>query len=206
VIVRIASVVVIMALALTSQKCDSASNKPPTACEVTHEDYEVFSALLNGLGGPEDPEQAFAGKQILIASNTETPRDVDGISGKWGFRSKSTTAPSRDTVDDFHKKVNLSCSLERSLTTAQPYQFIADAELESLFKDRRRGWEAFYKKFPNAAGVWSFSLPGYNAQHTEALLSLSHSCGELCGTGHLYLLRKENGIWAVKNRLMLWIS
>jgi hypothetical protein len=71
------------------------------------------------------------------------------------------------------------------------------------------GWEGFYKKYPKSAGFWQFSRPGYNFTRDEALLYVGHSCGGLCGTGHLDLLsqqNEQNGQWTVKNRMMLWIS
>jgi hypothetical protein len=66
--------------------------------------------------------------------------------------------------------------------------------------------QQFYKQYPEADLYWIFSRPGYNSSRTEALLDVTHWCGELCGTGHLYFLAKQNGKWKVQNRLMLWIS
>lgn len=207
---RTATLALAMALAVAAasqQKPTSTrTNKVDSVCKITQEDYEVFSGLLEGLGGPEAPEESWKGKEILIISKTTAPGIVDSKWGKWGFRSKSKAAPSSETVMDFHKKAKLSCPLQQSLPSAHPYTFISDKDVEALFKPGSPGWEEFYRKFPNTGGFWSFSSPGYNQQHTEALLYVSHACGDLCGTGHLYLLRKEDGKWIVKNRLMLWIS
>jgi hypothetical protein len=207
---RSAILILAMVVAVTAagqqKPSPTQSDKPNSVCKMTHEDYEVFSGLLDGLGGPEDPEEAWQGKEFLIISMTEAPGIIESQWGKWGFRSKSKAAPSAVTVKDFHKKAKLSCPLQQSLRTTHAYKFLADKELEAMFTLGSSGWEYFDQKFPNAGGFWSFSSPGYNEQHTEALLSVSHSCGGLCGTGHLYLLRKENGKWKVKNRLMLWIS
>ncbi len=82
-------------------------------------------------------------------------------------------------------------------------------EKSGYFKRDRKhgdGWQEFYKNHPKAAGFWTFSRPGYNPARDEALLYVTHNCGWLCGTGHLYLLAKEDGRWKVKNRLFLWIS
>jgi hypothetical protein len=83
------------------------------------------------------------------------------------------------------------------------YKLLTQEELDNISKG---GWEDFYKKYPEAGGVWTFSRPGYNPARNEAVLSVSHWCGDLCGTGHLYFLTKQNGEWKVQNRLMLWIS
>jgi hypothetical protein len=82
---------------------------------------------------------------------------------------------------------------------------VTQKEIDDIFPSHPDGWDEFYRKYPKAGGLWSVSRPGYNSKHDEAELYVSHSCGLLCGTGHLYLLAKENGLWKVKNRVMLWI-
>ncbi len=175
-------------------------------CELTQDDYAVYAALITGLGGPEDPEESWKGKQVFVADVTAAPAPGDTKShwGGWGFRSQSKAAPSHETVVDFEKKARNSCPLNSELANAKSYRIITKEELEKAFKGA--GWEQFYKQYPEAGGYWIFSRPGYNSSRTEAVLSVSHWCGELCGTGHLYFLSKQNGQWKVQNRLMLWIS
>jgi hypothetical protein len=43
-------------------------------CELNQDDYAVFAALLKGLHGPEDPEEAWEGKEMLILDVTATPQ------------------------------------------------------------------------------------------------------------------------------------
>jgi hypothetical protein len=43
---------------------------PGESCELTDNDYMVFAALLSGIGGPEDPEEAWSGKQFLLLDKT----------------------------------------------------------------------------------------------------------------------------------------
>lgn len=173
-------------------------------CQLTSEDYAVYAALVEGLGGPEDPEEAWTGKQVFVQDVTGAPLDMKSHWGGWGFRSKSKAAPSHDTVLDFEKKARSSCVLNPQSGDATRYKLISKEELDKAFN--RGDWQGFYKKYPDAGGVWTFSRPGYNSARNESVLSVSHWCGSLCGTGHLYLLAKRNGQWKVRNRLMLWIS
>ena len=172
-------------------------------CELTQDDYSVYAALITGLGRPEDPEEAWQRKEILIAGLTAADADTKSHWGTWGFRSKSKSAPSHDTIVDFERKAHSSCVLKPQFGDAGSYKIIAQEELDDIFKG---GWECFYKKYPAAGGVWTFSRPGYNPTRNEAVLDVGHMCGSLCGTGHLYFLTKQNGEWKVQNRLMLWIS
>jgi hypothetical protein len=49
----------------------SNAQKPSSGtCELNDEDYAVFTAILKGLGKPEDPEEAWKGKEILVTNVT----------------------------------------------------------------------------------------------------------------------------------------
>lgn len=192
----------------------SSQNRPPSAtkdatehnCELTQDDYEVFGALLNGLHGPEDPEEAWEGKEMIIANVTATPGKPED-QANWGFRSNSSAAPSQETFRDYAEKAHSVCAVKPEFGNPNAYAIIARDEVDNFFKKGvGRGWQEFYKKYPKSSGFWQFSRPGYNSRRDEALLYVGHSCGGLCGTGHLYLLSKQSGKWTVKNRVMLWIS
>ena len=180
------------------------TQKGESHCELTQDDYAVYVALITGLGRPEDPEEAWQGKEILIVGLTAAPADTKSHWGGWGFRSNSKAAPSPDTVVDFERKARGLCILKPQFGDPGSYKVVTQEELDRIFKGGQ--WGDFYKKYPQAGGVWTFSRPGYNPARNEAVLYVGHSCGSLCGTGHLYFLAKRNDQWTVQNRLMLWIS
>jgi hypothetical protein len=62
-------------------------------------------------------------------------------------------------------------------------------------------WVAFAKKYPGAWGLTLVSRPGFNREHTEALLWIRHGCGTQCHSEELMLLRKEKGRWKVSGRM-----
>jgi len=168
----------------------------------------VFTAVLEGLGKPEDPEEAWKGREILVTDMTGAGEVQDSQWGGWGFQSNSKDTPSAETRADYKTKSADSCPLRANWGKTELYKSIPHGEIKTYF-DRRKGhdgWKDFYQNHPNAAGFWTFSRPGYNSKADEAVLYVTHSCGWLCGTGHLYLLAKTEGRWSVKNRLFLWIS
>ena len=191
-------------LALVAASFAIQSKPPAPKCDLSDEDYKAFSAVLDGFGRPEDPEEAWKGKEILVSDVTAQPGLTASKWGPWGFRSNSNAAPAKETEAAFRSNANDVCQIEANLHSANPYKLVEHATLEQIFK--KGGWEEFYRKYPNAAGFWDFSRPGYNEARNEAVLYVGHSCGDLCGTGHLFFVAKENGQWRVKNRLMLWIS
>ncbi len=203
---------VLFSTTLVSQaQKQSAPNQPSaTRCELTQADYAVFSGLAKGLGGPEDPEEAWAGKELLIMASTRGPDNpapsAERVENGWGFRSTSKDAPSQETAQDFLAKSDSNCAISSEFADGKSHALLNQDVLDKTFKKGQDGWAKFYKLYPKAAGYWTFSRPGYNATGDEALLYVGHHCGWLCGTGHLYLLQKQSGDWVVVNRQMLWIS
>jgi hypothetical protein len=199
--------VALLLVAVPCLNAQSAPQKTPAkakTCQLTQDDYAVYSALVEALGVPEHPEDASKRNAILIADTTAAPRDVRSHFGTCGYRSKSKAAPGKDTVVAFERNAQSSCLLNSQFGDGKPYTVIARGELDKAFKGG--SWQDFYKEYPESGGYWIFSRPGYNSARNEAVLSVSHWCGELSGTGHLYFLAKQNGQWKVQNRLMLWIS
>lgn len=67
-------------------------------------------------------------------------------------------------------------------------------------------WEDFYKRYPDADGITTFSLPGYSQDRASAVVYCAHSSGGLAGEGSLVLLRRVDGTWKVVRRIGLWVS
>ena len=184
------------------KNANKKTSGPP--CELTNKDYAVYTALINQLGKPEDPEEAWEGKELLIADTTGAPNDLKKEWGGWGSTSKAL--PAQETLDNLIAEAKSSCPVKPLFGDPQSYTMITRDEIEKIFKKGSGGWAEFYKKHPKAGGLWIFSPPGYNVTGDEAVLYVGHSCGGLCGTGHLYFLTRQGGQWNVTNRTMLWIS
>jgi hypothetical protein len=79
------------------------------------------------------------------------------------------------------------------------------SEIEAIFSGNG-WWEDFYKVFPGSRGYVQFTNPVFSSDRKHALISVSHSCGGLCGTGWLVFLSHEGATWEISSRQMLWIS
>ena len=51
-----------------------------------------------------------------------------------------------------------------------------------------------------------FSRVGFGTGGDEALVLMGYRCGDLCGTGGLFILAKESSGWEVEQSLMVWES
>lgn len=204
----LASVVLLLAASTYGAgRPQKESSSADSGCSITEEDYAAYSAILANRGGYEDPEERWDDKpDLVIAESTATGDEVKSRGGGWGFRSNSREAPSSETNAAFDLRSTQSCQIQHKINYSGGYSLISEKEINHFFKKHGSGWKGFYEKYPKSSGFWRFSLVGYNQSKEEAVVYVSHSCGSLCGTGHLYLLRRINGHWSVENRLMLWIS
>ncbi len=195
------------AVELKEQEQETAA---PLTCTLNDEDYAVFTAVLESLG-TERAKESWEKKEILVNDVTGAGEVTDAKWASWGYPSIATPAPSAETRVEYKDKSRFMCPLTDAWGNSRLYRSFKHTELNEYFGKKLRGrdgWEEFYRVHPQAAGFWTFSRPGFNSEGTEALLYVTHSCGWLCGTGHLYFLTREssNSKWTVRNRLFLWIA
>ena len=83
---------------------------------------------------------------------------------------------------------------------------MSDEEFDEIFNSGGLQGVKFEEKHPDSGGVLMFSRVGFNAQEDLALVSMGFRCGDLCGSGGLYLVAKEEGSWKVQRALSVWMS
>jgi hypothetical protein len=190
--------------------CQTNAATSADECDVTTEEYAVYSAVLSGLAKPETgKERRDTKNQFYLSDKTTTSfggSETRPENAKWSLHSGSTDKPSKATADSFNSKADSSCRLKRSLELNFQHVLIPGDEIRGFFENGSTGWSKFYEKYGKASGYWELSRAGFNDENSEAVVYVSHHCGGRCGTGDFVLLRKEAGQWAVKNRVLLWIS
>jgi hypothetical protein len=67
-------------------------------------------------------------------------------------------------------------------------------------------WEGFYRRFPHAQGVLTFSCVGFSDDRRQALLYYGNQWDGLAGTGELLLLTWDGGRWVIARRMNVWVS
>jgi hypothetical protein len=147
-----ALLIAIFWFAIAQTPARSATNH----CELTQQDYDVFGGLIQGLGRPEHPEEAWKGKEMLILDTTATqPPELQDKA----FESYSNSQSSRsvEAFRDYRTKGHDSCAVKAQFGDSQSYKTIAGKEIQDSFsKSVGKGWEEFYKKYPNSGGYWQF--------------------------------------------------
>jgi hypothetical protein len=67
-------------------------------------------------------------------------------------------------------------------------------------------WDAFYRRYPDTAGMLHTSRAVVSMDGTQALIYVEHFCEGTCGTGGLYRLTCIDGQWTLQNTFGMWIS
>lgn len=154
---------------------------------ITDEEYAVYSALINSTFLHPKTDLA------IIQAHTE-------------FDRESVDIP-QEFKDDLLPKIQRSETLERRFDLRVQYVLLDHDQIENLFKkDLGRGWERYWKQYPNATGFLGFSRVGFDRAHNKAYVYARETCGGLCGEGYSFVLEKVNGSWQVKEKKHLWVA
>lgn len=156
-------------------------------------DRAVFSAVLNA----KFPDNS---KTCVVQSDTIGDR-------MWHTKKIGDTPEHRKGLEpllvDLNRRNGRSCVISR-LQTSCKVHLVGSGEIQRIFK--HGFWQAFYKKFPESAGLIVFSLPGYSRDKDAAIVYFAHSIGGEAGYGSMIFLKRVDGRWKVECEQLLRIS
>lgn len=97
-------------------------------------------------------------------------------------------------------------ALTQTLRVIQP----SASEVERIFESDEQSsdehWSNLRKQFDNASSIVRFSNVGYNASADEAIFIVGISCGLLCASSSLVLMRRSAKGWVRAKEVLLFIS
>jgi len=165
--------------------------------------YEVYAVLLPGEG-------EFWSKSKLILIQQETDKETGPIEQKECFQvDYRFQAKYAELLADYNAKNNQSWLLQTRLQIEKPYRIIPQSKFGRV--SRSDFWQQMEKRFPDSFGYLTVSAVGFNKERNEALVEMSHACGNLCGGGRYHILLKSKAGWTDVNpqglkSLCGWIS
>ena len=171
----------------------------------------VNSLFSNSPGGEPDPEEQavyavlfsdYHRDRIVLKETTDSglgfmnqdslPQELPGLSpGLWS---------------DYLARNDRAYPLSAEMEIGVNYVFLDDREMGDIFDDSVNGWEEFYRRYPDLPGITTLSRVGFNRERTEALVYMGAQFHYLAGAGNLYRLEKQDGVWKIVEKVMLWIS
>lgn len=111
------------------------------------------------------------------------------------------------TLSNFHAINSVrrrSCAM---LPSGAPVVLITDSARKSFPRNPVEYWSTFYAAFPQTTGITWTSGIGVSRDGDQAVLTLAHGCGSLCGRGYIVLVvRSREGRWRVRFAELQWIS
>ena len=156
------------------------------ADEIASEEYSVYSSLINS---------KFLSRETNLAL----------IEGRTQF-DDMVIIP-KEFEDDLRPKTAAAYSLQRRFHIRVTYRLLTPAQLDALFKrSLSEAWDIYWKRYPRATGLLTFSRVGFNATKTRAFVYVADVCGARCGYGRTFVLEKQNRVWKIVDEKQLWIS
>jgi hypothetical protein len=130
------------------------------------EAYEVYSALYQ------------APMQEALAFAEDSVTDIPQVNGNC---LRPTTAQEQEMTGAFVAANQQSHRWEQKFSIPQGYRLLPQSELDQVHEHLRY--------------VRLLGVPGFDHDHTRALVSVIKSCGRLCGSGGIFAVEKRAGTW-----------
>jgi hypothetical protein len=207
---RLLFLVSVTIIGLILQTIASASADPIQQTEVSPEDYAVYDAAIDTMFADNQVTFDFGGevavKLLVLVSPTDADVEISHIeAGSYDdplkdYRGRFPSIQPQ-TVSDYAAKNKHSQLLKPSFNVKVKYVIVEAAEING-----GPGSEGFDKKFDGSKGYMRLSGPGFNQDHSQALVYMSYICGGLCGHGFFVFLTKTKGEWKVAGTFRDWIS
>jgi hypothetical protein len=215
--VRIALLSLVVGLSACTRAHEPIAPASP-AIDLTPEEYNVFSGYIaDTFSGRRVREgDTFVKRELdskLIIFNITQSGELSGREWRpdpWEKAAESLRekAPilQRATTDSFLQANFQQAFVHRSIRSPIDYQLVTSAELEPIFCKHCGFWPEYYKRFPGATGIVTWSRVGFNSDGTQALFFENYRCSGLCGTGRYVVMEKKNGIWVITTDIVAWVS
>lgn len=166
--------------------------------EVSEDEYVVYSDVLRQIYSSEKISL------IVILDKTQPSKYISPNILDNRLLAQRLAPLTKETLDDFLGRNREKSVLSRKFRIDKLYDLVTREEVDQTI--RSGGPDAFRARFTGSFGYIEFSRVGFNREMNQAVVFTSTWCGRLCGSGDLWVLTKENGVWKIGKPLQLWIS
>jgi hypothetical protein len=190
--------VFVLALLVNCSKEDDGNNRGfslKASDTLDDLDYHIYSRMMDEL---------FDAENLVVVQETQAVNHDRAY-----FQYLKENYPEMDTtvISDFMLKNDTVYSLENKFNVpAKDVSLVSTEEMEYIFNnsDINKGWEEFYRIFPNSAGEIRFTRIGYNTDKTQAMAELGNMYASQGGAGSLILLKLEYNRWIIAAEMPTW--
>ena len=179
------------------------------SAEAQDEEYAVYAALLSARWSGEDKSPFVIQAETSDAGHFHSDNfDQTAEFLRKEFKEREPSIALTDELESFRRVRNSAVRLDPGKLGLPNAKVVPSAEIDPIFESPglENSWAKFREHFGGAWGIVRLSRVGFNADRSRAILSVSGSCGPLCGSGDYVVLEKKSGKWRVLGRVMAWIS
>lgn len=157
-------------------------------------EQDVYRAVLSPL--------IQAGTERLVLGDSALARSIGAAEAAW-LQGQAPTI-STELLEHFRQQNASRTPLPDLPALPVPIERIGDHELRRLLPGSNpdQWWAEFYRRFPASPGSVRLSRVGFSPDGNHALVYMHHGCGGLCGSGGFLVLRKQDGLWRIQQRII----
>jgi hypothetical protein len=158
--------------------------------------YELYSLLI---------KDEFAGESEIIAIKNLTSLFDRLKNSDFNYLKQNFIDLKNETFRSFKKTNHIADTIRNNFIDINKILILDKNEIDEAFKEDF-GWNGFYKKYGKTQGILTFSKVGFDKSMNQALFYYGNQSDWLAGAGYYIFCVKDNGIWKIKGKLMIWIS
>lgn len=176
--------------------CSGTSQSLPKATKKQQREYlRETKDFINYIKTVEQQDDT-----LLLADKPDM-NEINGCT-KMLFRDTALFTP--EVQETILSQISAPLLTKWDTTLLQNVRIISSDTIQAIFKDRKKWWSYFYKQY--GSGFNTYSAPIFFRDYNFCLFYSGHSCGGLCGGGHVILYKKEGGTWKQYRYYCDWIS
>lgn len=175
--------------------CSLFTSMPePSEADIEKEEQAVYAVFVHDSKGP-----------AVILQNTSTGDLQEDPKQLLANLKESLQDLSKETVNSYAERNAQQTQLSPDMQLGIDYVLLSSEELAEI--SSQGNWnEILQERYPGSNGYYIFSRVGFNNALDQAVIYVGNVAGPLMGAGYYYLLEKQNGIWEIKEEMMIWIS
>jgi hypothetical protein len=188
----------LLTVCLAACSAKPTATPTPSANQVDLEEQAIYAFLLQNM---------YQNHGYVIMDTTATGvTGVEATSQTLDYVLQNMHDVATETVDSFKTRNDKAYPFKADMNLGSPYTLLSEPGRSKIFGQNQSGWEIFYNRYPQAPGITTLSRVGLNTTFDQALVYIGTQSNWLAGSGHYILLKKTNGVWAIDQQVMVWVS
>jgi len=188
---------------------DSSALAGEKGVMLSEPEQEVISAALTQCLDKK-PEVLVLDNSASLRIMSLAKKTYDQFAESLRDEAKTKSPDFKEALEDMIQKNRIETRFILSSNAFRAVKLFTKRDDEELFSAwpgmPRRGWDAFYERYPKSSGLIFISRPGMSKDGRTAIMYLGVQSHGLTGLHHLWIFSKVDGKWILQpDRFGPWI-